>query len=299
MRKSVHTQEKIKKYLTYTFIHQIIIVARGGKSMLDKLKILENIKILSKVRKIPLSDIEKKSGVSIGYCARLISDIKDARENGNEEKPIKERPLPSTDVIAKTAEILGVSVDSLLNYDFENLTDPESMLIIFVDNLTKATEGNKLPWKIDSDTSILGDLTIDGFDHYPLTQLVAENYPFIEDAPEIKKLFYSPFKDRSTDLCGGGVYRLSFKGQIFLLCETVDENVNGEPNYAYELYNVSGGNITKLAFSECSVRATPEPLYSALEDLYRAVVKVTKANPDGKDLIKLIDDYMNIFNFKK
>ena len=48
--------------------------------MLDKLKVLENIKILAKVKKIPLNDIEKKSGVSVGYYARLISDIKDERE---------------------------------------------------------------------------------------------------------------------------------------------------------------------------------------------------------------------------
>ena len=275
------------------------MVVRGGKSMLDKLKVLENIKILAKVKKIPLNDIEKKSGVSVGYYARLISDIKDARENGNEEKPIKERPLPSTDVIAKTAEILGVSVDSLLNYDFENLTDPESVLIIFIDNLTKATESNKLHWKKDNESMIYGDISIDGFNHYPLTQIVTENYPFNDIEPDIRKVFYSPFKDRATDLCGGGVFRLSYSGQVFLFCETAQDNDRYGPDYAYELYNVGAGKITKVAFAECNVQDdNPKPLYSALSALYNAVVKATKIDPDGKDLIKLINGYMDHFGFK-
>ena len=274
------------------------MVVRGGRSMLDKLIILENVKILSKVKKIPLNDIEKKSGVSVGYYARLISDIKDARENGNEEKPIKERPLPSTDVIAKTAEILGVSVDSLLNYDFENLTDPESVLIIFIDNLTKATEKNKLHWKKDNESMIYGDISIDGFDHYPLTMIVAENYPFNGAEPDIRKVFYSPFKDSQTDLCGGGVFRLSHNGQVFLLCETSKDNDRYGPDYAYEMYNVGAGKITKVAFAECNVQDdNPKPLYQALNDLYKAVEKATKINPDGKDFIKLIDDYMKHFGF--
>ena len=280
------------------FVHLIIMVVRGGNSMLDKLKILENIKILAKLRKIALNDIEKKSGVSVGYYARLIADIKVAREDGNEEKPLKERPLPSTDVIAKTAEMLGVSVDSLLNYDFENITDPESMLIIFIDNLTKATESNKIHWKKDNESMIYGDISIDGFDHYPLTQIVAERYPDAYEF-EARKVFYSPFKDRSTDLCGGGVYRLSFNGQVFLLCETVDENEKYGPDYAYELYNVGGGKITKVAFAECNVEDdNPKPIYTALTGLYKAVDKATKIDPDGKDLIKLINGYMDHFGFK-
>ena len=70
--------------------------------MYDKSRLIRNIRILAKAKNIKIGVLEKDSGLSRGYLARL--------EKNNDISP-------NIKTVCKIAEILGVSLDRLVYYD--------------------------------------------------------------------------------------------------------------------------------------------------------------------------------------
>jgi len=278
------------------------VFVKGNRNMLDKLEVLENIKTLATMKKIPMKEVERGSGVSVGYYARLISDIKAAFEKRNDPIEFGEgktsktrgRPLPPTDVMAYTADILGVSVDALLNYEFKALNDAEVALVVFCDNLTRSTEKNKLIWKKDDYSVIYSQSPIEGFEHYPLAKCTDDN---VEGQRTLS--YFSFFENQFARLNDNCVYRLSYKGKILLLAQTVDQIFNEQPILGLEFYDVSNGNVIKLAHDKCGALDDEGIKFSAMNSLYKVAKKSSDNNPNGEEITKVIHDIMLHFGFNE
>lgn len=101
---------------------------------IDKKRLFDNIYALIEEKKVKIGDLEENIGVSKGYLSR-------SRKAENDS-------LPSVDVLYKTAQYLGVSVDLLLHGDFSKATDNLTLMLKFVDKLTKMTNKNELHWDV-------------------------------------------------------------------------------------------------------------------------------------------------------
>ena len=64
-----------------------------------KERIYENTKALSKIKRIPMAEIEKKTGISAGYLSKASKNI-------------------SIEKVMRLANVLDVSIDELINGDF-------------------------------------------------------------------------------------------------------------------------------------------------------------------------------------
>ena len=260
--------------------------------MLDKLKVIDNIKLLAKMKKILLSEVEKAGGVTPGYLARLAFDINKFREGHKEGE--KERQLPPTDVIEKMAGKLGITIDALINLDFSQVKDAEGTVILFFDNLTKLTNRNTLIWKKETSDSLNSG-------KHPLTKDKEEPVFDFEKCMETDETvmvphFYSQFKDKFLEL-NGPILKLTSRGKTFMLLETIIEYPEYAPDYSYEFYAIEQDNkVLKVASADWGGEYNPAtPMYKALSDLYAAASKSADVNPNGDDIIKMINEFMNVF----
>ena len=82
----------------------------------DIKRIVENIYLLIKEKDLKIGDVESKSGISTGYLSRL----KDSKTNINIES------------LYKIANYLNVTIDSLVNCDFSELSATEKYMLNFL-----------------------------------------------------------------------------------------------------------------------------------------------------------------------
>ena len=266
--------------------------------MLDKIAIIENIKALAKLKRINLSELEKESGVSVGYFARLASDIDGVRNDVLSEDK-KERPLPGVEVMYKVANILGVSLDKLMDVDFKKLEDPEFSVIFFLDNLTSLTMKNKFIWKKETKGKVLSGAKYDNFEHHPLIIVeTRETLDYYERQDFIEEYsYYSLFNEDTAELLSD-VYRLDYNKNTFLLAK-IRNHVDNQFTDYYELYGIKEDKLLKIAHTEIVRSSRPSPYLDAFEDLFRAASKCADVNPSGDDIIDLINEYIKSLGFEK
>ena len=270
------------------------MVKRGESTLLDKLKIIDNIKLLAKMKKILLSEVEKAGGVTTGYLARLAFDINKFRDGHAEGE--KERQLPPTDVMEKIACKLGITIDSLINIDFSQVKDAEGSVILFLDNLRKLTNRNSIIWKGDD----FGQLHNE---KHPLMRTRKEKGFDFETGQETEELvdipyYFSLFLDQACDIYGT-VYRHTSRGKTLMILESRTGNEYEGYRYYVEFYAIENNKPVKIAYTEEPGEMDIEtPMYKALWELYCAAKKSSEINPNGDDIIKLINDYMDAFNIK-
>lgn len=96
---------------------------------------IDNIYYLAKQRKIKIGELESLIGVSTGYFARLRQGEKNV--------------APGADSLLTAADLLSVSVDALLTFDFSQTTEAESSLHQYLEKLLRETQSHKLIWRED------------------------------------------------------------------------------------------------------------------------------------------------------
>jgi len=123
----------------------------------NKKRMLDNISFLLKEKGKKIGELESECGVSAGYISRTAKD--------NSAKP-------GIDFVVNAATALGVTVDTLLNYDLASLTPTERYIASFIAKLKVATNDDKLSWK-KSHPEYLNNLDCDenGFVDHPLFEL--------------------------------------------------------------------------------------------------------------------------------
>lgn len=259
--------------------------------MLDKLSIIDNIRALAKYKKINLSDLEKESGVSVGYFARLYLDIDTARKSEfTEEK--KERPLPSVEVMYKVSKLLGISLDKLMDTDFINLGDPELSIIFFLDSLTTLTNKNKFIWKKEAKSKVLSGEKYDNLDYHPLvTCETKETYDVYEGKQLIDEFsYYSLFNEDTAELLND-VFRLDYNKNVFFLSKIRDWVGDDYTDY-YELYGLKNDKLVKIAHAKITRSNSNSPFLGVFDSLFKAASKCADINPTGNDVVDLINEYI-------
>lgn len=271
---------------------------------MEKLIVLENIRTLSKVKKIPMQDVEKAGGVSVGYFSRLISDIAAYRETKPADKT--ERPLPPTEVLYNVAVKLGITLDQLMNVNFKDLGDPEIAMLCFLGNLRAATERNELIWKAESFRTIMDTETFCFMKDFPLRKLA--KYRTIDPDTLQKEeketmAFYSLFANSPCYL-QDDLMRLEYNGRTLLLARVaVPEDYAEDESPCitqYELYSVVSSKMNKILYiQESRSSLYSSPLETAIKQLFYATQKSVKFNPTGDNVVNIINDYMKHFGFDK
>ena len=85
----------------------------------DKRRFLDNVYYLAKLRNIKIGVLEANANLSTGYLARL---------NKEDNKSV-----PSIEVLVSFAEMLDVSMDSLINCDLEPMSGNDIYVCEFLD----------------------------------------------------------------------------------------------------------------------------------------------------------------------
>lgn len=98
----------------------------------DRQKLMDNINLLIQQSGMKIGDVESKVGISTGYISRLAKKETES--------------APGVDIIWKLAEVLNVSVDFLINGNFQHATDNLKYMSKFVKKLIRITDEVKLEW---------------------------------------------------------------------------------------------------------------------------------------------------------
>lgn len=104
---------------------------------IDKTLLAKNIKYLAEQKGIKIGVLEDKIGVSTGYFSRL----------ANEESKQGSSQL---DIIFAAANVLKISINTLISTDLSSFTPNEKLLSEFFDTLQKDTEKGSLLWDLES-----------------------------------------------------------------------------------------------------------------------------------------------------
>ena len=100
----------------------------------DRKKMANNIGYLLQVKDVKVGELERQIGVSHGYISRI------GKDDG-----IK----PSIEVVAKIAQTLGVSVDTLLYEELSDLTPTQAYLTGLVEKLIRDTRNCTIYWETE------------------------------------------------------------------------------------------------------------------------------------------------------
>lgn len=251
--------------------------------MFDKKRCINNIYFLVKDKGKKIGDIEKLAGVSAGYISRLNKE-----DNSTN---------PGIEFLEATAKELGVSLDALINYDFESITSTEAYILKVVEKLLHQTQYEERPWT-RTKMSVLKDMTIDeqGIPDHPLYQSVQKAYSGETEYPEyaIEAEYHSHFLPEAQMVIMGEGFHTSMPGgtTIYLMCVTTKENeeLPFRPIEIYEMYLVNKWTPEPLCFSG-DIGGTP--FSSVLEILYKAVVESCKHTKIKPKIKNILDAFMN------
>jgi len=103
------------------------------KNYFDKYKCYQNIRELIRIKGVKLGQIENDAGVRIGYLSRL-----DKPDNDSE---------PGILFLISAANLLGVTVDELINGDMQKMTKNEAYLCDFLRDLISDTDEGIIHWE--------------------------------------------------------------------------------------------------------------------------------------------------------
>ena len=96
---------------------------------------IDNIEKFISEKNIKIGDFEKSIGVSAGYLSRLKARI----DNG-------EDVVPTVPILNKISQVLGVSMDMLINFDIPPCHDNLTTLMRVIDKLIDDTNEKNIEW---------------------------------------------------------------------------------------------------------------------------------------------------------
>lgn len=236
----------------------------------DKKICLANIYYLAKEKNIKIGDLETAAGVSVGYLSRI-------NKEDNETNP-------SIELLISVAKTLDVSLDALINYEFDRQTPTEVYLLKFVEKLTHDTIHNDYAWRKETE-AYLKNLGFDqnGDVDHPLMTLFD---PYEQEHSSLR--YISHFADHPGDGnidVHGDCFNANLPGGACVyLMHVVDIS---DFSVGYELYLFNNHSVTPL----CNDRMHGG-FASALENLYSAVSESCKHIKIDSMTRNIIDSYM-------
>lgn len=230
-------------------------------SYFDKNLMFSNIAYLLEKKKIKIGDLEEKAGVSIGYISRT--------KDGSSK--------PGIDFIVKAADVLGVSIDSLLTVDLSALTPTEQYLLKFFNKLITDTQHDLLDWKVETAASLI-ELRSDGYGNvdHPLLNYENIDVPMGPDEPAepVNNLCYQSMAFGYYMCVDGNFYHLRMKNGITLYLTMIQKfeyqtsapHLSTHAREVWMLDNNGGRKYLARNNDETQIAHVVDRLYQAAEN---------------------------------
>lgn len=239
--------------------------------MFDKKVCLDNIRTLAKEKGIKLGELEEQAGVSTGYISRID----------------KSESYPSLEFILKTADILSVSIDYILNSRLSVMNATDLYIARFTNKLIIDTNANNLNWEKE-EKSYLKDKTFfldsnDAFYHPLFTE--TKSYAAITNY-EYNSMFHDP---RCVSINGDCYHcEISYGVKVYLM--STEYNSIDIQSDEFEMYIVNGqNNVNKLI---CVSEKEKSDLFYSIKCLYELADESSKHANLPFELKTLMDNYM-------
>lgn len=247
------------------------------KFELKRKLVLDNIYFLLKEKNMRISELEEKAEVSPGLISRM------AKEGSTTKISIE--------FLVSVASVLGVSVDSLVNYDYRSLNKTDMQLLCFFDKLKKQTIDGLLFWikETQRDMDNIHTYTNLETDHPLFTGVMdAFNKPVHE--------YVSKFSESGHATPAGSIYHTNFSGSKSIFIAPVKYNDN-DNTVNYEVYFADLDYIRDEWYDSEPVCATKIEGFSVfneiLTQLYTALLQSDKHAKLSSSAWDAIDDFMN------
>ncbi len=230
----------------------------------SKTRLIENIDYLLPIRKLKIGQLESKAGVSIGYFSRL-------KNSTNEES------APSLDALSNIALGLGVTLDTLLYYDFSELNETESFIKEFLEQMVEQTLNGELRWEKETEKFVENCRHYNNkIDPHPLMKCV-----WNDNGEEVIQ-YNSMFTDDYCQLCGD-VYKLERVCQTFYVSCIVRTNNDKKNDIEYEVYLYRGDKLNKVCNASPEGKGVINSLITDLYDAAKASSSALRIDDDVKE----------------
>lgn len=264
---------------------------------------LNNIHYFMKKKDIKVQDLEKGADVSKGYISRLSAE-------GN-------HTVPSIDVISSFADILGVTIDALLKYDFSKFTDTEQSVLQFINKLVIDTESFQQEWKrneYEKDVYKLKN-NFQSISFQVPEELFVQQSRYVPsggDYPDTVEgtIFQSKFHQKTNTKIEDDVFctRIAKRVYLYLFTSTFGKNVDPfdqkeDPdnwidnalNYHkdYELYILNDGVLEGICNATLDESDKNTIFSDPLEHLYRSAKETSSHTQIADETKDIINKFLN------
>ena len=259
------------------------------KKFFDKKKCMSTIYAIAKEKGIKIGDLEKEANVSAGYFSKLNKEDNTA--------------TPSVELLVAVSNVLGVTVDLLIDSEYEGINTNEKYILNFIDKLIQHTESGYLNWKKETKKELLNvGYTGDGnclyamhplFEVGEVSEIGPSGYP---ESSHMETYYNSRFyQDGETKIAGCGYHTALTKDADIYVMKVDNEEAHAGIEYdQYEIYIIKKGNVEPLCCNEfvCTSIATQiDKLYTTISEL--------EANLGINDIVKsVIDAFMDDLPFE-
>ncbi len=241
--------------------------------------LVNNLYLLIKVKEKKIGEFEVEAGVSAGYLSRMSKDV---------------NAKPGIDFIVKAADVLNISVDTLLSVDLSGLSSTEQYALNFLQKLKKDTDEEKIVWDKES-AEELNNVATDDYGK-PAHSLFSWGTRFQENASTGYKeqkncIVFDSHSFGCYTKIHGDCYNMNLQKNTMLYLMDIEKNeptVHDMDPYAKEiwLYNSRAGSQFL-----CSNK---NPHFVKLVDfLFSAVAEYLKHPQLKSDFRDAIDAFMN------
>ena len=214
---------------------------------MDSKKCINNIRFLAKEQNVRIGKVETDAGVAPGYLSRFGKDSSES--------------MPNVEVLSAFAKALNVSIDSLINLDYTQLTATDRYMLDFLNDLTKKTISQKVLWTVQRPEDFRDiDFDANGLTDNPLFTVVLEKSVNCV-------AFNSRFRGLQTELLGDS-FVVETGSYSYLYLMSVDWTAGAEKsNQEYELYYIEGNDVYPL----CHLTSDEDSLFNEpIKQLYYA-----------------------------
>lgn len=214
--------------------------------------IVDNIEHLISNTDMKKGDFETKAGVKKGYLSSISDEMSTT--------------VPPTMFLVKASELLGVSIDDLVNRNLEELSKDDYLTCTFIRKLINQTDKQEIYWE-QQVLEEIEDCIRDGVQPNILYDC------YYEDEDKDVVIFYnSPFNSYASVV--GSIYNVSISGdvRVYIVPVQYTDGTSESENIDYELYwetyfdPMGGVNIEPVLCSKKS-----NVINDYLEELYKSI----------------------------
>lgn len=245
----------------------------------DKTICFSNIRELLRTKTdVKIGQIEKEAGVSPGYMSRL------EKEGSTAE--------PSVEFVVTAANLLGVSIDTLISINLMELTPTEQYISRFFDKLKADTLDEKLDWIKETKVEIDKLISDMDFAFHPLFS----RETFMRESKEgcqqkVTEVIFASKNYGYDTLIAGDCFHLKMKNRITLYLMNVENGMhtaNNQKTRAIEAWIcVPGKNSEPLVTSQDGTSIAP-----LVEVLFETVSERMQHPRLNRDVQYAIDAFM-------